>query len=121
MKQYYPSDYHKIQQWCKSQGVMAPGEGDLSSTGFINNHAVCFIYLTNSSVAYLETLIADNISDKHTKSICIDEVIEACLKLAKELGYKTVLSNTKIQQVIDRSDRFGFKPLIGYSTLINRL
>lgn len=119
MRLYGEEDYNTLCGWMEKRGLKMCPEGFLPSLGYIIDNKACgFIHKTDSDVCYLDTLIAN--PDEDTDE-AIDEIVEELCNTVKSLGYKSVISMTRLPEVVDRAKRHGFVELSGYTTIVKYL
>ncbi len=91
----------------------------LPQTGYIvPGKAAGFLYRTDSSLAWVESLIASKEVPKEERSRALDAVVLALCREAKRLGFKTVLGSTQLEAVVKRAQRLGWSYVGGGFHLI---
>ena len=109
VKNYNDSYYSQLQNWCEDRGFDAPDKEMLSDIGFIiPDVCVGFLYLTNSKVCYLETILSNPNSSDALRDSSIDLIVEALIQKATILNYKLILSVTKLDCIVKRALEHGF-------------
>ncbi len=105
-----------VSGWIRARGL-GEDAGDLSllpTSGFvIGGIAVGFIYLTNSSLAFMDGFMTDPASDPKERSLALDLLIVALFDEARSLGYKAVAGTTSAQPLADRLAQHGFNVIAG--------
>lgn len=82
----------------------------LPKTGYISNDvAAGFLYLTNSSLCWLEWVVVNPEADKISRNESIDEVIKFCIAVAKESNSSSIFSSTRPGAFVARLKDHGFK------------
>jgi hypothetical protein len=86
----------------------------LPQTGFvIPEKAAGFLYRTDSSVAWIEGLVAAPGLSREERSEAVDAVVAAVCQEAKKLGFKMLLGYTVLDVVVKRAERLGFRHIGG--------
>jgi hypothetical protein len=81
----------------------------LPQTGFIvPGKAAAFLYRTDSSLVWIENVIAAPGLPKEERSQAVDAVIAACCVEAARLGFKLALGYTVLDAMVKRVERLGF-------------
>lgn len=121
--------YETLERWWKAHG-WAPVPADaLPKTGVVvvggDGAPICagFLYATDSSLCWLEWVVADPESATETRSAALDVLISSLLFIATERGFKQVFTSARHQRLIGRYEaHFGFIPAdTGMTNLIKRL
>lgn len=95
--------------WMVARGMPALPADTFASTGFVvPGVAGCWLYLTNSSLAYLEMLVTNPAADVGDRDRAQDLVIFRCLEEAREEGCRTVIAPVARPCVLRRAERLGF-------------
>ena len=112
--------FDQVHAWVQSRGdVITPDA--LPQTGFIiPGKAAGFLYRTDSSIAWIEGLVAAPGLEREERSQAIDAVVAALIEEAGRLGFKTLMAYTVLDAVVKRSERFGFTYVSGGFHLIAR-
>lgn len=119
VRAYTSLDYPTLCSWQSARNKEMFQSDLLSDIGFIVDDKACgFLYTTNSKVCYIETLLS-NPNNKDTKAI--DEVVEAIISKAKELGFNLILSTTKLNVVTSRAITHGFNYESNYTLLTKQI
>lgn len=112
--------FEQIHAWVQSRGDVVTQDA-LPQSGFIiPGKAAGFLYRTDSSIAWLEGLVAAPGLEREERSQAIDAVVTALLSEAQRLGFKTLMAYTLLDAVVKRSERFGFTYVSGGFHLIAR-
>jgi hypothetical protein len=120
-------DYVFLSEWWKSyNGIELPDSGALPNNGlggFIvevkkRPIAAAYLYLTNSTIGYIDFLISDpNYKNKHRYD-AIATLILACSNHAIKLGCKVVWAMTSYDGIIKRCKELGGDVLKDKYTII---
>lgn len=120
MRFYEESDYLMIAEWMKDRGLKMCPQEDLPQIGVIvPGKAVAFLYQTDSSVCYIESLISNRKASDSDNALNL--VVKGVLEAAKDLGYKTIFSSTKLDAVVNRAVELGFSKAEGYTFVAKEL
>lgn len=112
--------FSQVSEWMQFRNEVITPDA-LPQTGFIIPGKVAgFLYRTDSSVAWIEGLVAAPGLDREERSQAIDAIVEAIIHEAQQLGFKTLLGYTVLDVVVKRSERFGFTYVSGGFHLIAR-
>ncbi|MDY7231327.1 hypothetical protein [Hyalangium rubrum] len=91
----------------------------LPQTGcVVPGKAAAFVYRTDSSVAWLEGIIAAPGLEKVERSLAVDAVVMGCVHEAKRLGFKMLVGYTTLEAVVKRGERLGFNLVSGGFSLM---
>lgn len=100
--------YPTVNAWMQFWNEVLP-EHALPKTGFIiPGKAAGFLYRTDSSVAWIETLVAAPGLGREERSQAVDAIVSAIIEEARKLGFKLLLGHTVLDAVVKRAERFGF-------------
>lgn len=122
IRKFNPEDYGQVMGWAADMEVGCPSLDALSDIGFIvDDTAVGFLYLTNSSVGLLEGFMANPKSDKNDRDSAINWITLNLLDVAKVKGVKLLKCETKLETVISRAFNFGFKEIGQFRVLLKEL
>jgi hypothetical protein len=92
----------------------------LPQTGYIiPGKAAGFLYRTDSSVAWIEGLVAAPHLDKEERNQAVDQIVAAICQKSKELGFRMLLGYTVLDVVVKRAQRHGFNYVGGGFHLIS--
>lgn len=109
IKVYEQTDYPLLKQWWEQYGWQPVSIDALPSTGYIiNNVCAGFLYKTDSSIAWLEWVVADKSADKELKTASLDMLIQVLIEDAKLSGYKTIFSSIQNESLMNRYLKHGF-------------
>lgn len=91
----------------------------LPTTGFIiPGVAAGFLYRTDSSVAWIEGLVASRDVSAEIRGKALDQIVRALRAEARRSGFKILLGYTQFQAVVDRALRHGFEHAKGTYQLV---
>jgi hypothetical protein len=86
----------------------------LPENGFIvPGKAAGFLYRTDSSVAWIENIVAAPGLSREERNEAVDAVVAAIIERAKELGFELLVGYTLLDVVVKRAERFGFTHVDG--------
>lgn len=107
---YIDTDYVSVAKWWLGHKWPVVEKKSLPKTGFIvDNVCAGFLYKTDSSIAWLEFIIANPRSSKEERSEGLNAVIEAAIKHASDEGFTTVFSSLQHPGLINRFKEHGFQ------------
>lgn len=100
--------YEQVSGWLRLWKQDMPPSA-LPRNGFIvPGKAAGFLYLTDSSVAWLENLVAAPGLSREERSQAVDAVVTAVIERAREHGVEMLMAYTRLDAVVERGKRFGF-------------
>ena len=115
-------DYIQLTRWFKHRDMPVPPFEILSNHGYIvDDVAAGFIYLTNSSMAIIDCYVTNPESDKNTRDNALNWITIHLTAYAKNSGFKYIKCDSKIQEVINRAKKFGFKEIGQFTSLAKEL
>jgi hypothetical protein len=122
VRRYEPSDFAQISEWALDGYNNDYTEEQFPKTGFIvDGVAAYFLYSTDSSVCFLENMIANKKVEPMDKDQALKLLIEAILAEAKALGFKVAYATTGIPSVIFRAVTYGAIPMPKQTLLTKNL
>jgi hypothetical protein len=96
--------------WMVKRGMPAPPADMFSPVGFVvEGVAGHWLYLTNSSMAYLEMLTSNPDAPKADRDKALDLVIGRCIHEAKLAGCRVVVTLINRPDLQARAERLGFQ------------
>lgn len=104
---YQLSDFEQVNSWGKQWGStykpnLFPPVGLI-----IENVGVYFMYETQSSLVFLESMVVNKDLDTETRHKAADLLLSDMLKLAKDKGYEVAYASTNNPSVVERAIRIG--------------
>lgn len=110
---YTPEFYPILAKWWNDHDWPAIPQDALPKTGIVitneeNPIVAGFLYKTDSTMAWMEYIVADAKSDKMIRSEALDMLIDCLLFIAKENGFKTVFTSSVHPSLIARKQKHGF-------------
>lgn len=110
--------FEQINSWLRFwDGAMT--QDMLSQTGFIiPGKAAGFLYRTDSSLAFIENLVAAPGMSREERTGYVDAIVSAICAEAARLGFKVLLGYTQLDAVVKRAERFGFNYIEGNFHLV---
>ena len=109
------SDYEYIDRWWVEQGFVALNKNILPMNGLggiiIEKDkpiAAAYLYITNSKVGYIDNLITDPKYVSKDRFDIILRLIQACEKMANEVGCLEIWAMTKDKGIIQRCKALGY-------------
>lgn len=111
MKPVQARDEHfeEIRSWLSGYGIdPLPREFFPPTTFVVPGIAAVSLYLTDSSMAYLERLIGNPGIDKQLRDRGLDIVMDHAADVAAEAGARLLVSTTQAPAVTARFERHGF-------------
>ena len=112
-RMYKPSDYELVASWWTGQkwnAVPSDMLPDLGLISIIDDKPVCagFLYTSNSKTVWMEWVIADPNSDKQTRALALEQLIDNLLTLAQLKKAKYVVTSVMHPKLIERLEQKGF-------------
>lgn len=104
-------DFEEIISWFEKRHFPKPPLWVFSNKGFITpGVAVGFLYLTNSSIAYIDCYVSNPEAKKEDRKKAFERITDRILSTAKNgHNIKMICCNTKIDCIKDMAESFGFK------------
>jgi hypothetical protein len=103
VRAYTPSDYKDLEQWWKDQNWDPVPPSILPDLGFIvPGVAAGFLYTTNSTVAWMEWIVANPKKTFEIRDEALNAVLKTIESRAKELGFSTILISTSNKRLLER-------------------
>lgn len=112
-REYKEGDYLMLYSWWKDQKwTPVPSDmlPDLGLISIIDDKPVCagFLYISNSKTVWMEWVIADPNTDKETRNIALEHLIDSLLTLAASKDAKYVVTSVMHPKLIERLELKGF-------------
>lgn len=104
-------DFEEILGWLEKRGLPKAPLWTFSTKGFITpGVAVGFLYLTNSSIAYIDCYISNPEAKLEDRKKAFDRITDRILSTAKNgHNVKLICCNTKVSYIEKLAESFGFK------------
>jgi hypothetical protein len=108
-----PKDYDTLCTWWRLHGWSAPLEEALPKNGLIvrdsegRGIAAGFLYLTDSSIAWLEFVVANPLCDKIVRDKALDTLITQLIDLARRCGKSLIFSSINHPSLVKRYEQSG--------------
>lgn len=100
--------FEQVREWLRNWNEDIVPRG-LPENGFIiPGKAAGFLYRTDSSVAWIENLVAAPGLDRQERNLAVDAIVAAVVERARELGFEVLMGYTSLEAVLNRAERFGF-------------
>lgn len=112
IRPYTDKDYETLAFWWTVHKWPAVPKEALPSTGLVvsgPDGPICagFIYQTDSTIAWLEWVVAKPLCDRILRSNALDQLIPALLAEAHKLGKLQVFSSVHHPALLKRYKKFG--------------
>lgn len=121
VRPYEPKDFEQIKEWGKSYGAEYR-EHQFPKIGFIvDGIAAYFLYSTDSSVCFLENMVAKKDVDQGEKNKALELICDAILKEAADQGFKVAHATTNNYAVAKRAREYGASVEVGHLLLTKDL
>jgi hypothetical protein len=122
IRRYNIEDYGQIASWLNGWKIKPPAADTLSDIGYIVDDTACgFLYLTNSSVGLLEGFVSNPKSDKNDRDSAINWITLNLIDHARSEGVKVLKCETKLEEVINRANNFGFNEIGQFKVMMREL
>ena len=110
IRDYSSDDYPMLCEWWNAQKFPCPPEQFLAGTGYISNESAAgFLYLTNSTISWMEFVVVNPKADKALRNESINEVVEHICKQAKFIGSIIVFTSISSWPFKERLKGLGFE------------
>jgi hypothetical protein len=112
VRPFVKDDYQTLDAWWQLHKWSSPPLQALPPNGIVVetvSQRICagFLYLTDSSIAWLEFVVANPMCDKLLRDKALDTLIPSLLYRAKELGKTTVFSSSVHPRLMNRYEKHG--------------
>lgn len=103
-------DYHIVESWWKERNWTPIQKELLSKYGFIvNDVAAMWLYPFNGSKSCMVGFpISNPTSTKEDRDRSLDLLFKTISKVAKDMGYKYIMTHSNIKPVKDRLEKLNF-------------
>jgi hypothetical protein len=100
--------FDEVNSWFQARTEVLTPES-LPKVGFIiPGKAAGFLYQTDSSISWIENLVAAPGLPKDERNELIDIIVRTVSDEARRLGFKVLLGYTVLDVVVQRAQRHGF-------------
>lgn len=107
VRRFVTSDFLQISAWAREYDAHYDIK-QFPKTGFIvDGIAAFFLYSTDSSVCFLENMIANRAVDREERNRALSLLVEAIIKEASDLGFTVAYATTDNPSVVARAMRAG--------------
>lgn len=105
--------YSTLSKWWNHYDFSPPPVHSLPKTGVViynSETPICagFLYKTDSSISWMEFIVANPKSDKRLRSEALDVLINCLTYVAKENGFKIIFTSSDLPKLIERKQKHGF-------------
>ena len=83
MRYYTHKDYPTLLSWYEGHGEPCPREAALSLLGLIDENCAAFLYLTSSSLCFIENLVTNPFVPKELREESMTKMIDELVLKAK--------------------------------------
>lgn len=112
VRKYNSTDYNTLCSWWEGYKHPIVPQKMLSNCGYIiDDKIACFLYKTNSSLAWLEFMIGNPKLNKETRDESISMLVNKITQDCKDDGYEMIFSNMRDMRLAKRATKEGFYPL----------
>lgn len=112
MRPFLRSDMDEINRWYIAHGHGGVEHHQIPETGrVVPGVAAGFLYVTDSSIGFLDGYVTNRERTLRERSAAIDEITDGLLAEARELGCKQVVAICMSRGVSRRAKRFGMRSL----------
>lgn len=109
VRRFEPKDFEALKNWGSQWGANYE-EHQFPKTGFIvDGIAAFFLYSSDSSVCWLENLVANKSADKTQKKEALNLLITAAFAEAKRLGFKVAYAASDLMVMAQHANNHGAK------------
>lgn len=103
-------DYKEICEWFRKRNINSPSIDMLSDSGVIVDNVACgFLYLTDSSLSFIDFYISNPLSSKQKRSQALELITTNLIMWAKETGASHIMCNSQIRTIQDLAFKYDFK------------
>lgn len=114
--------YPTLSKWWREWDQPPPPLDWLPRTGVVaGGYAAGFLYTTDSNVCIFDCYIANPESDPRDRDAALDAVTRELVERARELKFKAIVVNTKIDAIKSRAARHGFAYTGEHASFIREL
>jgi len=110
LRRFKKEDLKTINGWYAAHGMRGLSEDELPSTGLIiPDVAANFLYLTDSSIGFIENFIANPHASMFDIALALEETTKHFLMMAAQLKRTKIFALTRRNSITKRVERVGFK------------
>jgi hypothetical protein len=114
-----------LNSWAESFSLPPMPSSFLPKNGFlvyVDNIPVMagFLYLTDSSIAFLENFISNPVSNKDQRRLAISKMLEASVLYAKEKSYTALYARSSLPSLLSTLEDSGFQEVTTNCSLMIR-
>jgi hypothetical protein len=121
-KFYEHEDFEEIRSWYKKRSVEFFDRTVLPNIGFVvPGIGAGFIYMTDSSIAFIEGFITNPEADSKDRNDALDRISENLILYARVMGVKFIKCETKFREIELRAERLGFKSLGQTTSMVKEI
>lgn len=102
--------YDEISEWFKKRNLNVPSKDMLSSNGVIIKGIACgFLYLTDSSLGFLDFYISNPNNKDKKRAKALETITSNLIMWAKDMGVTHLMANSQINTIQKLAFDFDFK------------
>jgi hypothetical protein len=110
VREYGPQDYKTLCHWYESRGLNVPPDDMLPTYGLIApGVAAGFLIITDCNLAIIDFFISNPESDKESRKLALDQIVEGLLEWGHGLGVTNFKADTQNESIKLRATERGFK------------
>lgn len=103
------TDYFTLCEWWTKHGHVTVPRELLPKTGFIiEDKAACFLYKTDSALAYTNWLVSNPECSAYVAGKACQDLLNACTREAKRSGYNSIFSMASKPSVVKLAEKVGY-------------
>ena len=101
--------FEEIKVWFDARGWAQVTQEILPEIGiWVPGFAALFLYQTDSPLGWMEWAVTNPVADAIKRREALDLCIDECIRKAKEVGIKVLLSSLNHERLIERYKSKGF-------------
>ncbi len=106
---YSHRDYETLCRWWLGWDWHPVPQSSLPPTGFVTDErAAGFLYKTDSTIAWVEWVVADPLASKEDRDQSVDALLEKLFDEARQFGFATIFTSSNKPSFLSRLERHGF-------------
>ena len=110
MRRFEKKDLATLNEWLAGHECPPLSVEAIPLTGLLmENVAAGFLYQTDSCIAFLENFVSNPSATPRQVSDAVDEITQALLDYAGEIGIKNIVVLTRLGSIEKRAEKFGLK------------